>query len=116
MSAVQVDSELTEWFTTTVGVRQGCGLSPYLFSLILEVMMRMALEGKNDLGVNICGRMVNNLYFADDINVIADNEDDLQRLTSDINQFSTGLQSKHSEDKDYGNQQEGNKPGHQNRE
>ena len=38
--------------------------------------MRMALEGKNDLGVNIYGRMVNNLRFADDIDVIADNEDD----------------------------------------
>ena len=35
--------------------------------------------------------MVNNLRFADDIDVIADNEDDLQRLTSDINQFSAGV-------------------------
>ena len=53
--------------------------------------MRMALKGKNDLGVNICGKMVNNLRFADDIDVIVDNEYDLQRLTSDINQFSTGV-------------------------
>ena len=75
-----------------------------------------ALEGKNDLGVNICGRMVNNLHFADDIDVIADNEDDLQRLTSDINQFSTGLKVNTLKTERLCNQQEGNKPGHQNRE
>ena len=55
--------------------------------------MRTALEEKDDLDVNICVTMVNNLHFADDINVIADNEDDLQRLMSDINQIqiSTGV-------------------------
>ena len=62
-----------------------------LYCCILEAMMRMALEGKNDLSVNICGRIVNNLRFAHDIDVIADNEGDLQRLMSDINQFSAGV-------------------------
>jgi Reverse transcriptase (RNA-dependent DNA polymerase) len=39
VSAVRVDGELTEWFKITVGVRQGCNLTPYLFNLILDAMM-----------------------------------------------------------------------------
>ena len=44
LSAVRVVRELTEWFRVTVGVRQGCGLSIYLFNLILEAMMSFALK------------------------------------------------------------------------
>ena len=44
VNAVRLDRELTEWFRITLGVRQGSNLSPYLFNLILEAMIRKALE------------------------------------------------------------------------
>ena len=42
MSAAGIVGELTEWFRIKVGVIQGCGLSPDLFNVILEIVMRLA--------------------------------------------------------------------------
>ena len=86
ISAVRVDSELTDWFKTIVGVRQGCCLSPYLFNLILEAMIKYATYNYSleDTGINMYGSTVNNLRFADDIDLIAKSEQDLQTLTSGI--------------------------------
>ena len=44
VSSVRVDGELTEWVKIRVGVRQGCGLSPDLFNLLLEAMMSLAMK------------------------------------------------------------------------
>jgi hypothetical protein len=41
-SAVRVNGELTDWFTTKVGVRQGCVISPQLFNILLELVMAYA--------------------------------------------------------------------------
>ncbi|XP_072017134.1 uncharacterized protein [Amphiura filiformis] len=78
-STVRVNGELTDWFTTLVGVRQGCVISPQLFNILLEMTMLYALHDSN-IGVNIQGQVVNNLRFADDIALIANSEEDLQTL------------------------------------
>ena len=83
-----MDGDLTDWFKTTVGVRQGCNLSPDLFNLILEAMMAKALED-HDTGVSINGQIVSNLRFADDIDLIADSPEDLQNLTDYVDKTST---------------------------
>ena len=89
VSAVRVDGELTEWFKVTVGVRQGCNLSPYLFNLILEAMMIEALKNGNDeIGVTLYGQKVNNLRFADDIDLVANSSEQLQTLTDRIRESS----------------------------
>ena len=72
-SAVQMNSSLGEWFRTTVGVRQGCLLSPTLLKIFLERIMSDAQE-EHDGNVSISGRNITNLQFADDIDALAEEE------------------------------------------
>jgi len=69
MSALRIDVELTEWFRIRVRVRQRCGMSPGLFNLILEIVMRLAEKEGSDTGVKLNGRPMDNLRFADVIDV-----------------------------------------------
>ena len=64
-SAVLFNGNTAYWFRTTVGVRQGCLVSPTLFNVFLEKSMADALEN-NEGTVRIGGRIITNLRFADD--------------------------------------------------
>ena len=70
-SAVQMNGSIGEWFRTTVGVRQGCLLSPTLFNIFLKRIMSDALK-EHDGKVSIGGRNITNLRFADDIDALPD--------------------------------------------
>ena len=78
-SSVYLDGDIGEWFRTTVGVRQGCLLSPTLFNIFLERIMMDALEDHQST-VSIGGRCVSNLRFADDIDGLAGSQDELAEL------------------------------------
>ena len=52
-------------------VRQGCILSPFLFNLYTERIMRMARMDETEEGIRIAGRTVNNLRYADDTTLLA---------------------------------------------
>ena len=65
-SAVLFNSSIVDRFRTTVGVRQGCLLSPTLFNIFLERIMTDAIEDHEGT-VSIGGRAITNLRFADDI-------------------------------------------------
>jgi hypothetical protein len=69
-SAVLVGDESTEWFKLEAGVRQGCVMSPILFSLFINGLAR-ELKRKGQ-GVNIGGRRVQLLLYADDIVLLAE--------------------------------------------
>ena len=89
-SAVRVNGELTDWFPTTVGVRQGCVLSPQLFNIILEMVMLHATYD-SPIGINIQGHLINNLRFADGIVLLVCNEIDLQSIVDCVQQWSSNF-------------------------
>ena len=78
-SSVCLDGDIGEWFRTTVGVRQGCLLSPTLFNIFLERIMADALTDHHST-VSIGGRNVSNLRFADDIDGLAGSQEELAEL------------------------------------
>ena len=69
-SAVLFNSSIGDWFRRTVGVRQGCLLSPTPFNIFLERIMTDALEDHEGT-VSIGGRTITSLRFADDIDGLA---------------------------------------------
>ena len=87
-SAVQMNGSKGEWFRTTVGVRQGCLLSPTLFNIFLERIMSDALE-EHDGKVSIGGRNITNLRFADDIDALAEEEQELEALVESLDKTCT---------------------------
>ncbi|GFR90329.1 endonuclease-reverse transcriptase, partial [Elysia marginata] len=79
-SAVFLNNTIGNSFKTTVGVRQGCLLSPVLFNIFLERIMQDTLHLHTPT-ISIGGRPVCNLRFADDIDLIAGSQAELQLLT-----------------------------------
>ena len=70
----------TDWFQIGKGVRQGCILSPYLFNLYAEYIMKNAGLEETQAGIKIAGRNINNLRYADDTTLMAESEEELKSL------------------------------------
>ena len=65
----------TDWFQIGKGVCQGCVLSPCLFNLYAEYIMRNAGLEEAQAGIKIAGRNINNLRYADDTTLMAESEE-----------------------------------------
>ena len=78
-----MNGSIGEWFRTTVGVKQGCLLSP-TFQHFLERIMSDALEEHNGK-FSIGGRNITNLRFADDIDALSEEEQELEALVENLN-------------------------------
>lgn len=78
LAAVRLFHGLTDWFPIKRGVRQGCVMSPDLFNLYSEVILRKLEEREEGILVN--GVNINNLRYADDTVLIASSKEDLQNL------------------------------------
>ena len=68
----------TDWFQIGKGVRQGCILSPCLFNLYAEYIMQNAGLDEAQVGINIAGRNIKNLRYADDTTLKAESEEELK--------------------------------------
>ena len=69
----------TDWFQIGKGVGQGCILSPCLFNLYAEYIMKNSWLEEVQVGIKIVGRNVNNLRYADDTTLMAESEEVLKK-------------------------------------
>ena len=69
-----------EWFKVGKGVRQGCILSPCLFNLYAEYIMRNAVLEEAQAGIKTARRNINNLRYADDTTLTAESKEELKNL------------------------------------
>ena len=101
-SAVLFNGSIGEWFRTTVGVRQGCLLSPTLFNIFLVRIMCEALDD-HEGSVSTGGRLITNFRFADDIVVNAEEEQAgvlIDRLDKNYHKVQNGDWSKQDKSDD----------------
>ena len=78
----------TDWFKIRKGVCQGCILSPCLFNLYAEYIMRNAGLDEAQAGIKIAGRNINNLRYADDTTLMAESEEELKSLLMKVKEES----------------------------
>ena len=76
---LELDME-QQWFQIGKGVHQGSILSPCLFNLYAEYIMRNAGLEEAQAGIKIAGRNINNLRYADDTTLMAESEEELKSL------------------------------------
>ena len=87
-ATVRTGHETIDWFQIGKGVRQGCVLSPCLFNLYAENIMRNAGLEEAQAGIKIAGRNINNLRYADDTTLMAENEEELKSLLMKVKEES----------------------------
>uniref|UniRef100_A0A8B9W9R6 RNA-directed DNA polymerase n=1 Tax=Bos mutus grunniens TaxID=30521 RepID=A0A8B9W9R6_BOSMU len=79
-ATVRTGHGTTDWFQIGKGVCQGCILSPCLFNLYAEYIMRNAGLEEAQAGIKSAGRNINNLRYADDTTLMAESEEELKSL------------------------------------
>ena len=71
---------ITDWFQIGKGVHQGCILSPCLFNLYAEYIMKNTGREETQAGIKIAGRNINHLRYADDTTLMAESNEELKSL------------------------------------
>ena len=81
----------TNWFQIGKGVCQGCILSPCLFNLCAEYIMKNAGLEEAQAGIKIAGRNINNLRYANNTTLMAESEEELKSLLKKVKEESKKL-------------------------
>ena len=87
-ATVRTGHGTTDWFQIGKGGRQGCLLSPCLFNLYAEYIMRSTGLDEAQAGLKIDGRNINNLRYADDTTLMAESEEKLKSLLMKVKEES----------------------------
>ena len=87
-ATVRTGHGTTDWFQIGKGVCQGCILSPCLFNLYAEYIMRNAGLEEAQGGIKIAGRNINHLRYADDTTLMAESEEELKSFLTKVKEES----------------------------
>ena len=87
-AAVRTGHGTTDWFQIGKGVRQGCILSPCLFNLYAEYIMRNTGLEETQAGIKIAERNINNLRYTDDTTLMSESEKELKSLLMKVKEES----------------------------
>ena len=87
-ATVRIGHGTTHWFHIGKGVRQGCILSPCLFNLYAEYIMRNVGLEEAQAGIKIAGRNINNFRYPDDTTLMAESEEESKSLLMKVKEES----------------------------
>ena len=87
-ATVRTGHGTTDWFQIGKGVLQGCILSPYLFNLHAEYIMRNAGLEEAQAGIKIARRNISNLRYADNTTLMAESGEELKSLLMEVKEES----------------------------
>ena len=87
-ATVRIGHGTTDWFQIRKGIHQGCILSPCLFNLYTEYIMRNAGLDEAQAGTKISRRNINNLRYVDDTILMAESEEELKSLLMKVSEES----------------------------
>ena len=87
-ATVRTGHGTTDWFQIGKGVRQGYVLSPYLFNIYAEYIMRNTGLEEAQAEIKIARRNINNLRYADDTTLMAESEEELKNLLMKVKEES----------------------------
>ena len=90
-ATVRTGHGTTDWFQIGKGVCQGCILSPCLFNLYAEYIMRNVGPEEAQAGIKIAGRNINDLRYADDTTLMAESEEELKSLLMKVKEESENI-------------------------
>ena len=87
-ATVRTAHGITDLFQVRKGVHQGCILSPGLFNLYAEYIMRNARLNEAQAGIKVAQRNINNFRYADDTTLMAESEKELKSLSMKVKEES----------------------------
>ena len=87
-ATVRTGHGIIDWFQTRKGIHQGWVLSPCLFNLYAECVIRKVGLGETQAEIKIAGGNINNLRYADDTTLMAESEEELKSLLMKVKEES----------------------------
>ena len=95
-TTVRTEQGTTDWFKIGKEVHRDCYLSPSLFNLYAEYIVWNAWLDESQVGIEIAGRSINNLRYADDNTLMADTEKELKSFLRVKGEWKIWLKTQHS--------------------